>query len=477
MNFEKIKSIKEAVLHKGQMFIPLVCVSSFFLVGYAAMDKEAPIIVDDQVVLNYGDKFDVSMVNIEDNKTSYDDLLITCNTSTLRESIVGSSYVTVEATDEYNNTASKVIEVQVVDHVAPNFELVEGSKDTRLEDGKMIVNLNSSNTITDHIKAIDNADGDVTAFVEVDGSLDTANLEAQTVTLTVSDASGNVNTKAFDIQVKDIEAPVIDLPQGDAVTADFGNGFHISDYASVSDNSQEEIEIELSNEIDTSKEEEIQTVTLSAVDSAGNKTEKEIKVSVGDISAPVINASDVELEKGDSYDVRSQISVIDNKDGDLTAEATIDGDVDTNTPGDYYITISATDAAGNEASKTIHVEVTAFSGGAVTSVGLSLVGSPYVFGATGPYAFDCSGFTSYVFRQAGVSIGRTTFAQYAGGTPVSDLQPGDLVFFNTYTTLGHVGIYLGNGMMVHSGNESTGVEVASMGNPYWASTYAGAVRY
>lgn len=476
MNFEKIKSIKEAVLHKGQMFIPLVCVSSFFLVGYAAMDKEAPVIADDYVVLNYGDKFDVSMVNIADNRTSYDDLLITCDTSTLRESVVGSSYVTVEAIDEYNNTASKVVEVRVEDHVAPNFELVADSKDTRLEDGKMIINLNSSNTITDHIKAIDNADGDVTAFVEVEGTLNTANLDPQTITLSVSDASGNVNKKTFDIQVKDIEAPVIHLSQGDAVTTDFGNGFHISDFATVSDNSGEEIEIALSNDIDTSKE-ETQTVTLTAVDSAGNKTEKELKVGVGDISAPIINASDIEIEKGDALDIRSQISVIDNKDGDLTAEATIDGSVDTGTAGDYSITISAKDAAGNEATKTINVRVNAFSGGATTSIGMSLVGSPYVFGATGPSAFDCSGFTSYVFAQAGISIGRTTFSQYAGGTPVSDLQPGDLVFFNTYTSLGHVGIYLGGGMMVHSGNESTGVEVTSMGNSYWSATYAGAVRY
>ena len=86
---------------------------------------------------------------------------------------------------------------------------------------------------------------------------------------------------------------------------------------------------------------------------------------------------------------------------------------------------------------------------AVLNLAYSKIGCPYVWGAEGPNSFDCSGFTSYVFRNAaGVSLPRTTYEQINVGTPVaySDLQPGDLVFPHT----GHVGIYVGNGQMIHA---------------------------
>lgn len=77
------------------------------------------------------------------------------------------------------------------------------------------------------------------------------------------------------------------------------------------------------------------------------------------------------------------------------------------------------------------------------------LGVPYVWGGTSPSGFDCSGFTSYVYRNAaGVDIGRTTYAQINAGREVSrsELQPGDLVFPHE----GHVGIYVGNGQMIHA---------------------------
>ncbi|MGG7176329.1 NlpC/P60 family protein [Clostridium paraputrificum] len=79
------------------------------------------------------------------------------------------------------------------------------------------------------------------------------------------------------------------------------------------------------------------------------------------------------------------------------------------------------------------------------------LGKPYVYGATGPNTFDCSGLTQYVYRQAlGIEIGRTTWDQIKSGTEVlqSDLQPGDLVF--PKSDLGHVQIYTGNGMVLHA---------------------------
>lgn len=87
--------------------------------------------------------------------------------------------------------------------------------------------------------------------------------------------------------------------------------------------------------------------------------------------------------------------------------------------------------------------------GGVLGVAASLTGIPYRYGGTTTAGFDCSGFTQYVFRQVGISLGRTTYAQYAQTRPVSNPQPGDLVFFGGSSPY-HVGIYAGNGMMYDS---------------------------
>ncbi|RAG85384.1 hypothetical protein DN069_12050 [Streptacidiphilus pinicola] len=90
------------------------------------------------------------------------------------------------------------------------------------------------------------------------------------------------------------------------------------------------------------------------------------------------------------------------------------------------------------------------------------LGSPYVYGATGPDSFDCSGLTQWAYAQAGVSLGRTTYDQINDGTPVSstaDLQVGDLIFFNGDS---HVGIYAGNGMVLHAPHTGTVVKYERM---------------
>ncbi|MGV9277559.1 NlpC/P60 family protein [Streptomyces griseosporeus] len=90
----------------------------------------------------------------------------------------------------------------------------------------------------------------------------------------------------------------------------------------------------------------------------------------------------------------------------------------------------------------------------------SKLGSPYVWGATGPDAFDCSGLVQAAYRSAGVSLPRTTYAQIDAGRRVSraELLPGDLVFF--YSGISHVGLYIGNGQMIHAPNPSAPVRIA-----------------
>jgi cell wall-associated NlpC family hydrolase len=123
-----------------------------------------------------------------------------------------------------------------------------------------------------------------------------------------------------------------------------------------------------------------------------------------------------------------------------------------------YQRLSASDVATLKTNT--HVGLLAGSGAAITAVNAALgkQGSPYAWGATGPSSFDCSGLTQWAYKQAGVSLPRSTYSQESVGTSVSqdDLQPGDLVFFYGG---GHVGIYIGSGQIVHAPTEGENVKV------------------
>ncbi|MFE0107113.1 NlpC/P60 family protein [Streptomyces sp. NPDC059009] len=90
------------------------------------------------------------------------------------------------------------------------------------------------------------------------------------------------------------------------------------------------------------------------------------------------------------------------------------------------------------------------------------MGKPYVWGATGPDSFDCSGLTQAAWKSAGISLPRTTWDQVKVGTTVktADAKPGDLVFF--YDDISHVGIYIGNGKMIHAPKPGANVRVESI---------------
>ncbi|MGW3660615.1 NlpC/P60 family protein [Streptomyces sp. NPDC005151] len=100
------------------------------------------------------------------------------------------------------------------------------------------------------------------------------------------------------------------------------------------------------------------------------------------------------------------------------------------------------------------------------------LGKPYVWGATGPSSFDCSGLTQAAWRSAGVSLPRTTYTQINAGRniPRSELAPGDLVFF--YSGISHVGLYIGDGQMIHAPHPGAPVRIA----PIDGMPFAGATR-
>jgi cell wall-associated NlpC family hydrolase len=115
--------------------------------------------------------------------------------------------------------------------------------------------------------------------------------------------------------------------------------------------------------------------------------------------------------------------------------------------------------------------------GGVVGIAMQYLGTPYRWGGSSPSTgFDCSGFIMYVYAQMGVSLPHSTYALWGMGSPVSrdQLAPGDVVFFNG---LGHAGIYIGGGSMIHSPHTGDVVKISPITSGWYASTYVGARRY
>lgn len=124
-----------------------------------------------------------------------------------------------------------------------------------------------------------------------------------------------------------------------------------------------------------------------------------------------------------------------------------------------YVDIDALNGAAQAAAAPVVAAAPSSEGQKIADFALSKQGSPYVWGAAGPNAFDCSGLTTWAYSQVGKSIPRTSGAQAASGTPVSlnALQPGDIISY--YAGASHVAIYIGDNKVVQALNEGQPVQV------------------
>lgn len=215
-----------------------------------------------------------------------------------------------------------------------------------------------------------------------------------------------------------------------------------------------------------------------------------VLVSVVDSIAPVIkiDKEKITITKGEAVDLKSNVlSVVDGVDKDIqysdkelekgNAYYTLSYFDDLNAVGVHTIIVEAHDRAGNGSSQEFLLEVLAppvqrkapvvyhnlpanASAGNLVSIAYSLIGSPYVSGANGPYAFDCSGFVQYVYAQVGIHVSRSSSTQLYDGSPVSyeEAQPGDILSWGyTDGVATHSALYVGNGQMVHATNPRQGV--------------------
>ena len=140
-------------------------------------------------------------------------------------------------------------------------------------------------------------------------------------------------------------------------------------------------------------------------------------------------------------------------------------------------TKTTTKATSQATAQTTNVPASG-NGSSIVATAKQYLGYKYTYGGSSPSTgFDCSGFTSYVFKQHGISLNRTAAAQYSNGVAVSraNLQPGDLVMFGK-SGINHVAIYIGGGQIIHAPTPSTGVRIDSLSTGYYNNNYVGARR-
>lgn len=219
------------------------------------------------------------------------------------------------------------------------------------------------------------------------------------------------------------------------------------------------------NKIEAQKAEKEAIVAQLASDQASAENAKASLVSERDKAAKEATARATALREATSANAGKEEKAA------TTSNTTATASNDSNSSSSSKKTSSNNDSSSNETPSTPAPSGSGYS--AMISAAQAQLGKPYSLGASGPSAFDCSGFTSYAFRAAGISLPRTSGGQYAAASKVSASQakPGDLVFFNYGGGIAHVGIYVGGGQMINAQNN--GVQYDNITSGYWAKYLVG----
>lgn len=286
----------------------------------------------------------------------------------------------------------------------------------KVSNEKVVMNIETKDTINKKdIQNVEISCGDKNEFI--DGTIYTYNLKVKYV---------------------DTTAPEIVLYTNNVEIDDNEQNFDIKNYINyVKDNKDTNVNYSVNGKIDEKDGKFIPGTyeyTITAIDSSSNKTQAKINVKV--------NKSEETLKEENKDDDKVQSEEQSSNDNKVT-NAKDDTQTDNNVTNKPSV------------AETQNI-VGHSNGGGIVGTARSLIGSNYVFGATGPSAFDCSGFVQYVYKQNGISIPRTSSQQATVGSPVSggmsNWKAGDIVVYG-----GHVAIYSGHGTLIHALNPTQGV--------------------
>ena len=242
--------------------------------------------------------------------------------------------------------------------------------------------------------------------------------------------------------------------------------------------------------------------SISSTDKQEEATTEESKEETTETKVGYVNVDSVNLrkdksadsEKLDSLTKNTEVTILGEEDGwykvkvkdqtgYISKEYISDKKVDEVSSRASDTARQIMEAKGAEAKEEASVSHVASSsnGGSVVDLAKQYLGYNYVSAGKSPSTgFDCSGFTSYVYKQFGVSLSGSSSGQASAGTHVSksDLEPGDLLIFNnsSNSSVGHVGIYIGNDEFIHAANGSKGVITTSLSSSYYDARYVDARR-
>lgn len=310
--------------------------------------------------------------------------------------------------------------------------------------------------------------------------------------LVPSITSSNINVveENSKITIKDI------MNKWSYVETDSKSGWVLTSKIKISEQKNEEIKNEENKEqsVEEIKKEESTEQTKAKKETKNEEVTKYVSAETlnmretADNNAKLINQLKVNTKVTviETSGTWSKIKV-NGKTGYVASKYLSDKKVDVTSRSEEILRGSENSNSGTQNSSTKTSEnsktessTSSSSGGAtganIVACAQKYLGYKYVSGGSSPSTgFDCSGFTSYVYKQCGISISRSSSAQASNGTAVSksNLQPGDLVIFNNRanTSIGHVGIYIGGNTFIHAGNSGTGVITTSLSDSYYQSRY------
>lgn len=229
--------------------------------------------------------------------------------------------------------------------------------------------------------------------------------------------------------------------------------------------------------VETENPEDLPVIKIAYVNANSLKVRKEPNTSSEVIDSLTRNAQVSIVEELDGW-YKIKIS---NQIGYVSATYISDERTEETTSRGNVVREEETANTDNTNNADTTPVVSGGNGEAVVEYAKQYLGYRYVSGGASPSTgFDCSGFTSYVYKNFGVTLSRTSKGQINNGVAVakSDLQPGDIVVFNNEanTAIGHVGIYIGGGNFIHAANAREGVKITSLSSSYYVTRYVGARR-
>ncbi|MDH5518298.1 MAG: DUF5011 domain-containing protein [Gammaproteobacteria bacterium] len=306
-----------------------------------ANDTVAPVITlngASTVTINQGDSYVDAGATASDN---IDFFVSVVSTGSVDINTAGTYSITYSATDSSNNTATVTRTVHVNDTTAPVITL---------NDAAAITFTKGDSYLEPGATAVDNVDANVS--VVISGAVDTSTAGTYTLTYTATDTAGNTSsvTRTVTVTLNDSTAPLISL-NGAATITLLQGGSYTEAGATAVDNIDGTVAVAIAGSVNTATA-GTYIISYSATDAAGNTSSITRTVTVSDTTAPQITlngAATITLAQGASYNELGATAV-DNLDGQISVA--ISGSANTSTAGTYTITYTATDAAGNTASRT-----------------------------------------------------------------------------------------------------------------------------